>query len=380
MTLTPEDTFARYWEALTRGDRAGALAAARAARAAGASLETVLTELVCAAQTEVGRRWAANEWTIAQEHVATGICEDVLAVLAADIDAPARGSALVTCAEGEWHSLPARVLAETLRAGGWRVQYLGASVPTPHLAQQLHDLGPDLTAVSCSLSFSLPRLRQMIEASRQAGVPVIVGGRGCGPDGRWGRLLGANAWAPSAAAALQVLNDPTWPAYTDPAPPLAIPDDAYIWLHKLRADLVRDSYDRLRALFPPMADYTQHQLDRTVEDLGFILDFLAAALFVDDVTVFTEFAAWLGELLVARGVPARAAALGMQAIDEVLPDLRRARDFLAEGMAVLAGNDETGGRNRRSGACWAPATGLEPVTEMSFAVLTVAGESPARRH
>lgn len=324
-----------YWDALTRGDRAAAIAAARRAREAGASIEHVLTDLVCAAQLEVGRRWAANEWSVAQEHAATSISEDVLAVLAADIGAAERGTAVVTCAEGEWHALPARVLSETLRLAGWRVQYLGASIPTSHLAQQLHDVGPDVIAVSCSVSTSLPRVRRMIEASRESGIPVIVGGRGFGPDGRWATVLGANAWAPSAGAAVEVLDDPAWPAFTDAAPPVPVPDDAMERLAAMRAELVERSYKELAEMFPPIADYTQHQIDRTVEDLGFILDFLGAALYVDDPTLFSDFAVWLGEILVPRGVPLAAARLGMEAIDRVLPELPRARRFLAAGIAEL---------------------------------------------
>ncbi|MGQ0845442.1 MAG: cobalamin B12-binding domain-containing protein [Sporichthyaceae bacterium] len=338
MTAAPtvlDEASRSYWDALSRGDRATAIAVARQARDSGASVEEILSSLVCAAQVQVGKKWAANEWSVAQEHIATSIGEDVLAVLAAEIDAPAQGSAVVTCGEGEWHALPARVLAESLRLAGWRVHYLGASIPTPHLAQQLQDVGPDLTAISCSISTSLPRVRSMIEASRGAGIPVIVGGRGFGAGGRWASALGANAWAPTAAAAVEVLSDPTWPTYTVPAPPLPAPDDATEQLAAMRQTLVERSHARLGELFEPMATYNRHQLDRTVEDLGHILDFLGAALFVDDPSLFVDFAVWLGEILVPRGVPLAAARLGMEAIDEVLPDLPRARAMLRAGIEVL---------------------------------------------
>lgn len=158
------------------------------------------------------------------------------------------------------------MLAETLRLAGWRVHYLGASIPPSHLAQQLRDVGPDLVAVSCSVSTSLPRVRSMIEASREVGVPVIVGGRGFGFDGRWAGPLRANAWAPSAGEAVIVLNDPAWPTYTDPAPPVPSPDDAVGALQGMRPSLVDASYSRLGELFP-MDHYTQFQTDRTIEDL-----------------------------------------------------------------------------------------------------------------
>jgi methanogenic corrinoid protein MtbC1 len=48
---------------------------------------------------------------------------------------------VVTCAEGEWHSLPARMVAEVLRLHGWQVTFLGASTPADHLRRLLTEVG-----------------------------------------------------------------------------------------------------------------------------------------------------------------------------------------------------------------------------------------------
>jgi methanogenic corrinoid protein MtbC1 len=335
MTVS-EEVRRRYWDALSRGDRSGAVSVAVEQLDAGIGPAQLFAELICPAQLEVGRHWAANQWGVAREHVATSISEDVVATLAARANIEERrGQVVVTCVEGEWHALPARIFSEALRLDGWRVSYLGASVPTAHLAAHLHDLGPDLTALSCSVSTSLHRARRMIEASRGAGIPVIVGGSGFGRDGRWASLLGANGWAPDPAAALALINDPAWPAYTDPAPPLDHPDDAHEKVHDQRTQLVEQAMIELTARFPAIAAYDDEQRTRTVEDMEHILDFLATALFVDDVALFTEFTDWLGQILSARGVPVRAAQLGLEALGAVLPPLRRAHDFLAHGTATL---------------------------------------------
>lgn len=103
-----------------------------------------------------------------------------------------------------------------------------------------------------------------------------------------------------------MLNDPAWPSYTDPAPPLRYPDDSMAQLQGMRQALVDGSHRRLGELFA-MEHYTQFQIDRTIEDLGFILDFLGASLYVDDPSLIVDFAIWLGEILGARGVPVAAA-------------------------------------------------------------------------
>ena len=337
MTELSDKVRGRYWDALARGDRPGAVAVAVEQLDLGLGPAQLFAALVCPAQLEVGRQWAANRWGVAREHVATSISEDVVAALAAraEID-ERRGQVVVTCVEGEWHALPARIFAEALRLHGWRVSYLGASVPTAHLAAHLHDVGPDLTALSCSVSTSLPRARRMIEASRGAGIPVLVGGRGFGRDGRWAERLGATGWAPDPAAAIALVESPGWPSYTDPAPPLDHPDDAHLQVQGHRAQLVEQAIKALGCRFPAAAAYDEEQRARTVEDLEHILDFLAAALFVDDVALFTEFITWLGQILQAREVPVVAAQLGLDALGAALPtSLERAHDFLAHGTATL---------------------------------------------
>jgi methanogenic corrinoid protein MtbC1 len=340
VTVIAEQARDAYWSAVADADRPEAVRIALEQLDAGIGLADVLSELVCSTQLEVGRRWAANEWNVAQEHAATSIGEDVVAALAAQRpSAVSRGSVVVACAEGEWHSLPARVLAETLRVDGWRVRYLGASVPATHLLQMLHDLGPDAVALSCSVSTSLPRARRMIEASREAGVPIIVGGSGFGPGGRWGLRLGANAWAPDATAALDVLSAPEWPAYADPAPAYSPPDtDSDAILANVPA-LVAGAMTELGRRLPSMASYTVEQRARTEEDFGHILNFLAVALYVDDVELFTNFVSWLADLLVPRHVPLQALEISLQVVESALAgklgERLRARSFLDAGSRAL---------------------------------------------
>lgn len=320
-----------YWRALETGERDAALAVVRAALDAGTPPTDVL-RVICGAQERVGELWAAGSWSVAQEHRATAISEDAVAVLGSGLTAaPPRGHAVVACADGEWHALPARVLAEVLRLDGWRCTFLGASVPADQLSSLVDEAGPDVVAVSCSLSSSLPRLRGVIESVRGSGTPVLVGGRGTGPDGRWGLRLGANGWAPDATSAAEVLAAPAWPRYVDPAPPLPTRDDADRLLDQVDV-LAASAMNRLTERFPPMASYSPKQLRSTHEDLRHIVRFLAAAVLVDDVELFHEFLGWLGDLLVARGVPLRALALGLDCL-EVPGD--RAAAMLVEGRARL---------------------------------------------
>lgn len=88
----------------------------------------------------------------------------------------------------------------------------------------------------------------------------------------------------------------------------------------------------LAGAYPPMAAYRDDQLDATADDLGHIVDFLAAALYVDDAPVFTEFVGWTGGVLAARGVPPEALGVGLRIFHDELRDFPRARHLLVQGI------------------------------------------------
>ena len=303
-----------YLTALATGDRPAAVALAGELLAYGVSGRALVLDLVCPAQEEVGRRWQANEWTVAREHAATAISEAVLDVVAAGCPGSGElGSVLVACAETEWHSLAARAVAEVVRIAGWRTTFLGPSSRPGILAQHLHDLGPDALALSCSRASALPRARRVIEAAREAGVPVLVGGRGFGADDTRARRLGADAWAATPQQALDLLA--VLPAYTAAAPPVASP-----WLEEY-AQLQLRGEQVLAVLAGDLARAPAERLEHA-------LDFLAAALFAADDDILLDYVGWLRQALPARGTGVSEVALVLERCAQALPDLPHAHALL----------------------------------------------------
>jgi hypothetical protein len=97
-----------------------------------------------------------------------------------------------------------------------------------------------------------------------------------------------------------------------------------------RAEIVDSAMIELASVWAPMRNLDRWQLARTAEDLGHILDFIAAAVLLDDPRVFAEFVDWLIVLLGARGVPAEVVDLGLRALLSAVPaELTAARDVLA---------------------------------------------------
>ncbi|BAL90659.1 hypothetical protein AMIS_54390 [Actinoplanes missouriensis 431] len=325
-----------YLELIGDGDEQGAIDVAAALLDSGMPAQQVISDLIGAAQRRVGELWASNEWGVAREHAATAVSERVLAAVGARTAVPAtRGRITLACVDGEWHGLPARMLAEMLRLDGWRVDFLGASVPGRHLITHLHQTGPDAVALSCMIPTRLPRAHAAITACRAAGIPVIAGGRGFGPDGRYARLLGADAWAATGEEAVARLADDWPPPYVADHPGTFLGDEEYTHLVRSRPQLITCAMDRLPAVYPEAHHYDQAQIDATAEDIGHIADFLAAALYVGDEAIFTDFVEWTAEVLSSRGVPPGALRVGLRLVRDQLVDFPMAIKMIDSAVAGL---------------------------------------------
>src|SRR5439155_7958282 len=102
--------------------------------AGGVDADGIAHELLRPVQVEAGRRWAHNEWGVAEERVTTRAATAALTLMdSARPRAEGHGHLVVACVEEEEHELPARILAADLRSAGWRVSFLGESVPATEL-------------------------------------------------------------------------------------------------------------------------------------------------------------------------------------------------------------------------------------------------------
>ncbi|TDE32481.1 cobalamin B12-binding domain-containing protein [Actinomadura sp. 6K520] len=336
--IRPDD----LWEAVSTGDEYTATDIVMAALDGGMDPEEVMLDVIAPLQARVGREWAANRITVAQEHTATAVNERVLGAVAHHPAVRRRqrerapeqpGRIAVACIDGEWHALPARLVAEVLRLRGWRVDYLGAQVPTPHLISHLHLTGPAVVALSSSIATRLPAAHAAITACQSTGTPVLVGGAAFGYDGRYADLLGADAWAPDARAAADRLargplpKPPRGHRVIDDLPHLA--DQAYAHVTRTAPQLIRYVMDRLESRYPAVAGYTDEQRHRTVEDVAYIVEFLGTALYLDDPGLFTAFLTWTVGILSVRGVPAESLRPVLDLLSEQLADYPRATGMLA---------------------------------------------------
>lgn len=153
----------------------------------GTSVRTLYRDLFQAALYEVGRRWEVGLVTVAVEHRATAVVEDLLSlVFPRALARPSTGrAAVVSCAADEYHQVGGRIVADTLEHLGWSVDFLGAGAPLARLGELVRTRRPQLVALSVSIVDHLPGAEQAIRVVRaeDGEVPIVVGGQAFGHGG-----------------------------------------------------------------------------------------------------------------------------------------------------------------------------------------------------
>jgi diguanylate cyclase (GGDEF)-like protein len=332
---------------LATGDAQGAIELVQGLMDGGVSLSEVVVELLAPAQREVGRRWQAGAWSVADEHVATGVVDAVLAAAtfrargSAAVDAAAP-PVVVVCPDGEWHQVPARMAAALLGELGIDVTQLGPSLPTRDLVRALRGGRYVSVVLSCTLITSLVAAGQVVRAAHEAGLPVVAGGAAFGPDSRRAAALGVDAWAGSAEAAAALIR--SWAQSPPQLPAASAVPVARSLARSLGAAGREAVVTRVLAARPELFTPTPAAVEATREDIGHILEHLDAALTVQDGEVFFGLTDGLVEVFTARGLPVAAVTVGYRAIEEaVLPLdeaaaglLREARSRLSRPMAAAS--------------------------------------------
>ncbi len=219
--------------------------------------EAAIDQLLAPAQHEVGRRWEFGEWTVAQEHAATAIVDDVIGGIHVDLDVDVRMGAphvALVCAEDEWHVTPLRMAAVRFLARQWQVTLLGASTPADHLRTTLEALRPDAVGVSAMLAVTLDGARRTVQAAHDVGIPVVAAGAGLGTDGHRAEAIGAEVGGLDVDTA-----DPVMRGWLDRAVELRSPVRAHPEeVERLRATrrvVARGSLARMQGSRPVMCDY-----------------------------------------------------------------------------------------------------------------------------
>lgn len=149
-------------------------------------VDTIYTQLFQHSLYQVGDYWEKNKISVATEHMATAITENLMIRLQPQLFTTERTGkkAVIACVANEYHQVGAKMIADIFEMNGWDGYFIGANTPTAELIRFLENQNPDLIGLSLSIFFNLPELKSTIAQIRQRfpNMPILVGGQAF----RWG--------------------------------------------------------------------------------------------------------------------------------------------------------------------------------------------------
>lgn len=201
-----------YLRTILQGERRQAVALVLDAVDRGLSIPDLYMEVFQPVLEEVGRRWETNRLTVGQEHYCSAVTQSIMAQLYPRLfQGEPDGPCLVAAStQGNLHQIGIRMLADLMELDGWDTHFLGSDLPVAEVTGALRERKADALALSVTLSSQLPAAADTIRAVREIAelshVAVLIGGRAVLHDPSVVDHVGADAWAPTAAAAVHTLN------------------------------------------------------------------------------------------------------------------------------------------------------------------------------
>lgn len=170
-----------FLESLLIGDKTNCSALVKQYLAINPSIMDLYEEVLKKALYKVGVLWETNKISVASEHLATAITEGILNELFEQIISKKRFNkkVIVTCVENEAHQVGIKMVADVFEMNGWESFFIGTGIPLKELIRYIHQIKPDVVAISLSLYFNYTNLLEMLKKLR-AEFPVlqfIVGGQ-----------------------------------------------------------------------------------------------------------------------------------------------------------------------------------------------------------
>lgn len=169
----------------------------------GCTIETVFLDLLAPAARRLGEMWETDEVDFVEVTMAMGRMQRLLRSLSPAFLSDAGqgepvGSVLLSCMNGEQHTLGLIMVGEFLIRDGWQV-LVGAPWSEADLASVVSTQWYDVIGFSVGTDNRLPKLRNDIRrlraASRNPNVQVMVGGQPIAKNPNLARELGADAYA-----------------------------------------------------------------------------------------------------------------------------------------------------------------------------------------
>ena len=161
-----KEIYDRFLASLIDGDRQTGMAIAKQSVSSLSGLNDFYVEVIQSAMYKIGALWEKGEISVAREHLASALVNRIMAMQYIELMQPGEtlvGTAVVTAATNEFHEIGATMVANSLEADGWKVEYLGANTPLTSLIDFVSNTKPDILAISSSMPYNLESILEIIQ-------------------------------------------------------------------------------------------------------------------------------------------------------------------------------------------------------------------------
>jgi len=175
------DFAANYLENLLQGNRQNCSELARQYLSINPSFLDLYEEVFKVSLYKIGLLWETNKISVATEHMATAITEGILNEYFEQIISKTKlnRKVVVACVENEQHQVGVKMVADTFEMLGWESLFLGTGIPVQELIRYIHEVKPDLLAISLTVYFNFNNLVKMLSRVRNEfpELTILVGGQ-----------------------------------------------------------------------------------------------------------------------------------------------------------------------------------------------------------
>jgi len=196
-------------EAIKIGDRATATQVTEQALAEATSPQMILDALI-AGMDDVGQRFKRDEIFVPEVLIAARAMKESMTLLEpklveAGIEPVAR--VIVGTVQGDLHDIGKNLVAMMWKGANFGVIDLGTNVSAEKFIAAAKEHDARAIGLSALLTTTMPAMKATVAAVREAGidVKVIIGGAPVTKE--FAEQVGADAYAPDAASAVDVLRD-----------------------------------------------------------------------------------------------------------------------------------------------------------------------------
>jgi len=198
-------------DAVERGDQKAAVQATQEALDAGLAPEQILNEGLIAGMSSIGIKFKNNEVFIPEVLIAARAMSGAMGILEpklVETGVQPRGKVVIGTVKQDLHDIGKNLVAMMLKGGGFHVTDLGVDVSPEKYVAAVEENHPQIVAMSALLTTTMPNMKAVVEALKEAGldgVKIIVGGAPVTQD--FADQIGADGYAADAGSAVDLAHD-----------------------------------------------------------------------------------------------------------------------------------------------------------------------------